>query len=208
MLPLSTFFLFGGYLGENNYHHGDAKNALVQAGIDIITERGVQNLSIRNAAKRIHVSHTAPYRHFKNKDELLVAIAIKGFDILDQNIDKALSNVSPSDPSALAQAGRAYIQFAVSNSNYYRIMFGDSIRNKTDHPEFFKAYDRSFRKLIHIIENKGNKQNADKTDPDITAVAVWSLLHGYCSLILDNETDKNVGSDAQVNRILQKLNRL
>lgn len=195
-------------MGKTNYHHGDVKNALISAGIDIITEDGIKNLSIRNAAKKIGVSHTAPYRHFKNKEELLVAIAIKGFDILVQDMDKALSKVNPSDLSALVEAGRAYIQFAVSNSNYYRIMFGDTIRNKTGYPDFFKVYDRSFRKLIHIIETGGHKQSTDKTDLEITAIAVWSLLHGYCSLVLDNDTDKDVGSDAQINRILRRLGRL
>lgn len=195
-------------MSNNNYHHGDVKNALIQAGIDIITEQGIQNLSIRYVAKRIGVSHTAPYRHFKNKGELLVAIAIKGFDILDQDMDNALSTLDTSDPSALVEGGRAYVKFAVSNSNYYRIMFGDYIKNKTLYPEFFAAYDRSFRKLIHIIENCGNQYGTDKTDQEITAIAVWSLLHGYCSLIMDNEKDKDVGSDAQVDRILLKLTRL
>ena len=195
-------------MNTNNYHHGDVKNAIISAGIDIITEQGVQNLSIRNAAKRIGVSHTAPYRHFKNKEELLVAIAIKGFDILDQHIEKTLSNDGSSDSSALEDMGRAYIQFAVSNSNYYRIMFGDHIRNKTDFPEFFSAYDRSFRKLIQVIEDSGSKHGSDKTDLEVTAVAVWSLLHGYCLLIMDNEKDKDVGSEGQIQLLLKKLNRL
>ena len=192
-------------MNSNKYHHGDVKNAIITAGIDIINEQGVENLSIRNAAKRIGVSHTAPYRHFKNKEDLLVAIAIKGFEILKNNIESAVSKIDISDPSALAEAGRAYIRFAVSNSNYYRIMFGDTIRNKTKYPEFFKVYDRSFQKLIEIIKNNTDTHETDKTDHEITAIAVWSLLHGYCSLVLDNETDENVGSDGQVDRILQKL---
>ncbi|MCJ7773125.1 MAG: TetR/AcrR family transcriptional regulator [Desulfobacterales bacterium] len=193
-------------MNNSTYHHGDVKNALISAGVDIITEQGIENLSIRYAAKKIGVSHTAPYRHFKNKEEFFVAVAVKGFDVLDQCIEKAVSKMSGSDPSVLAEAGRAYIKFAVSNSNYYRIMFGDYIKNKTAFPDFFTAYDQSFRKLIHIIENCGNKHKTDKTDLEITAVAVWSLLHGYCSLVLDNEKDKDVGSKGQIDLILQKLN--
>jgi AcrR family transcriptional regulator len=205
---VNIYFLSGGYLSNTNYHHGDVKNALIQAGVDIITEQGIQNLSMRNAAKRIGVSHTAPYRHFKNKEELLVAIAVKGFEILDHDMDKGVANIDASDPSALVEGGRAYVKFAVSNSNYYRIMFGDYIKDKTLYPEFFGAYDRSFRKLIRIIENCGNKYGADKTDLEITAIAVWSLLHGYCLLIMDNEKDKDVGSKGQIDLLLQKLNSL
>ena len=192
-------------MNTNKYHHGDVKNAIISVGMDIINEKGVENLSIRSAAKRIGVSHTAPYRHFKNKEELLVAIAVKGFDILENNIKNAILKTGISDPSALAEVGRAYIQFAVSNSNYYRIMFGDFIRNKTDYPEFFSAYDRSFRKLIQIIENNSNKKETDKTDQEVTAIAVWSLLHGYCSLVLNNEKDKDVGSAGQIDLIVNKL---
>jgi len=195
-------------LGNTNYHHGDVKNALIQAGVDIITEKGIQNLSMRNAAKRIGVSHTAPYRHFTNKEEFLVAIALKGFEILDQDMERAVATIEASDPSALVEGGRAYVKFAVSNSNYYRIMFGDYIKNKTLYPEFFFFFYRSFRKLIQIIENCGTKHGTDKTDLEITAIAVWSLLHGYSLLIMDNEKDKDVGSDAQVDRILLKLTRL
>jgi len=195
-------------LNNIKYHHGDVKNALISAGIDIITEKGIQNLSIRNAAKKIGVSHTAPYRHFKNKEEFLVVIAIKGFDILDQDMEKALSNTGSPDASALAKTGRAYIQFAVSNSNYYKIMFGDTIRNKTNYPRFFDAYDRSFRKLIRVIESNGTTQQTDKTDLEITAIAVWSMLHGYCSLVMDNEKDTDVGSDVQINHLLDKLIKL
>ena len=108
-------------MSTNNYHHGDVRNSIIFAGIDIISEQGVQNLSIRNAAKKIGVSHTAPYRHFKNKEELLVAIAIKGFDILEQDIDKALSGKNRSGVSTLVDMGNAYIKFAISNSHYYRI---------------------------------------------------------------------------------------
>lgn len=191
----------------NTYHHGDVKNSIISAGIDIITEQGIENLSIRNAAKRIGVSHTAPYRHFKNKEELLVAIAVKGFDILDEDMEKAMSNACASD-RAIVELGRAYIRFAVSNSNYYRIMFGDHIRNKTDYPDFFKAYDRSFQKLIQVIENSSDNGRLDKTDLEISAVAVWSLLHGYCLLVMDNEKDKDVGSDGQIQLLLKKLKRL
>lgn len=195
-------------MSNSTYHHGDLKNALIQAGIDIISEKGIQELSIRNAAKRIGVSHTAPYRHFKSKEELVVAIAVKGFDILENTIEKAVANLSKSDPSALIEGCRAYIQFAISHPNYYRIMFGDIIKNKTDYPDFFKAYDISFQKLIHIIVNQVNHHKKDKIDLEITAIAVWSMLHGYCLLVLDNEKNRHVGSKGQIDLLLQKVTGL
>lgn len=195
-------------MNNNTYHHGDLKNALIQAGIDIISEQGIQKLSIRNAAKKIGVSHTAPYRHFKSKEELVVAIAVKGFDILENTIEKAVANLSKSDPLSLIEGCRAYIQFAISYPNYYRIMFGDTIKNKTDYPDFLKAYELSFRKLIHVIVNQVNHHKKDKTDLEITAIAVWSMLHGYCLLVLDNEKDRHVGTKGQIDLLLQKVTGL
>ena len=192
-------------LTREKYHHGDLRDALISAGIDIITEKGVHNLSIRYAAKKIGVSHTAPYRHFKNKEALLVAVAIKGFGILSDALDKAISKYPSERRSQIIEAGWAYIKFAVNNSDYYRIMFGDYIKNKPVHPELFRAHDISFKKLLSLINDCRQGKRGGKWEPEITAVAGWSLLHGYSSWIIDNQRDEVIGSDDQIKLILQKF---
>lgn len=190
---------------KSGYHHGDLKNALVEAGIDIIIRDGIDQLSIRNAAKKIGVSHTAPYRHFKSKEELLVAIAIHGFHLLIDEMDRVIEKHGDDYQSQLQEAGRAYIHFAMDNTVYFRIMFGDYIKNKTSYPELFSVYDQAFRKTVDIIVKYSSKKKNRDAMPDITALAAWSLVHGYASLIIDNGTDATVGSEGQIRQIVKKM---
>lgn len=186
------------------YHHGDLRNALIAAATQIITEESVQKLSVRYAAKKSGVSHTAPYRHFKNKEELLVAIAIEGFDTLSDKMEKAVK-VSKTTEDQVFEIGRAYIEFALNNSDCYKIMFGDHIENKTGNADFYKAYDRSFQHLISVIKNLRQNRLHTQLELEITVLAVWSLLHGYCSFLIDNKRDNVIGSKDQIDLMLNKV---
>ncbi len=188
------------------YHHGDLKNALISASIKIIEDEGLQNLSIRYAAKKVGVSHTAPYRHFKKREDLLVAIAIKGFEILDEMIGQAISSCAKEhEDRMLEDAGRAYIDFAKNNSNYYRIMYGNYINDKTGKPELFKAMDTPFRNLVKIANKY---QQVDEKELQFIVFSAWSLLHGYSSLIIDNIEDESVRSEIFITGILKNFKSL
>ncbi|MCP3921863.1 MAG: TetR/AcrR family transcriptional regulator [Desulfobacterales bacterium] len=191
-----------------NYHHGNLKNSIIEAGINIIFDEGIEKLSIRATAKLIGVSHTAPYRHFKNKEELIVAIALKGFEKLEGKI-KSLKNYS-NTKDLMVKTGKIFIEFACDNRNYYRIMFGNYINNKTDYHDFFEAYDKLFKRLTEIIlKYKNQKLKKCSTDEaSITAIAIFSILHGYSLLIIDNNEDKNIGQKKQINSILKKIENL
>jgi AcrR family transcriptional regulator len=186
------------------YHHGNLKHAIIDAGIEIIQKQGMKMLSLRNVSGKIGVSHSALYRHYKNKEELIVSLSLNGFQKLTQILDKAIMKFTGDPKAQLKEMGRKYIQFAVNNPIYYRLMFGDYINNKTEYPDLFKAYDACFIKLIEVIMQYTNEKNDNKDNHMITAISIWSLLHGYASLILDNKKDKNVGSKIQIERILNK----
>jgi AcrR family transcriptional regulator len=205
MFTLSTLIRFKEKFLKKKYHHGDVKNALIEAGIDIITHEGVESLNMRHVAKKIGVSHTAPYRHFKNKEELMVAIAVHCFTRLGEEVDGAIMKYPKNHRSQLAAAGKAYIRFVVRNPVYYRIIFGDYIKNKTDHPNFFAEYDRAFKKMLGIVIGASRIRKSGKNKPEITALAVWALLHGYSCLIIDNAKDRAVGSEAQINLLVKKM---
>lgn len=214
------------FVEDGRYHHGDLKNALIEEGLKVITKVGMDALSIRYVANKIGVSSAAPYRHFKNKEELIVAIAIHGFEILMKEIDEAMEK-TPDDPAdQLMGFAKALIAFAVSHPDYYRIMYRDYIKNKTEYPNLFQAFDISFQRLVDIIANcrkerrsgggkaspsenvKGRKQSqakAERLDAEITALAASSLLHGYSSMIIDNQKDATVGSKTQIELVTGKL---
>jgi AcrR family transcriptional regulator len=189
-------------LEHKTYHHGNLKKALIEAALEIIMREGIDNLSMRSVSKKIGVSHAALYRHFKSKEELVVAIALAGFQMLDVKLS-TVNRKSGTDPlTQLAAGSKAYIAFAVAHPDYYRIMFREQIRNKTDYPTLFEAFDKLFKQTVGIITNY---QVGHRVDAEITAVAIWSLLHGYASLIIDNQKDPTVGSKRQVDLLLKKM---
>ena len=188
------------------YHHGDLRNSLIQSAIDIIHEKGIQKLSIRDAAKRIGVSHAAPYRHFRNKKALLTAIAIAGFDKLGTSIDEARKAGSTKNEieGQMRDFARAYIRFAMNNVEFYKIMFGDYIENKTEDADFFQAYDAPFQLMIQYVKMLHGKR-ADFPGIEITVLAGWSMLHGYAQFLIDNQRDHIVGSSRQIELIVDRF---
>jgi AcrR family transcriptional regulator len=191
-------------MSENNYHHGDLRNAIISEGMSIIKKEGIEGLSIRHVARKIGVSHTAPYRHFRDHDDLLAAIAVRGFKILRDDIQKVLSKFPDDSGRQILESGKTYIRFAMKNPDLYRIMFRDYIKNKTGKDDFYNEMDFFFREWVGYLA-KIKKVDSSGEDIVITLLLIWSALHGYSSLVIDNNKDKNVGSDKQVDLIVRKL---
>ena len=191
----------------SQYHHGNLRNSIIEAAIDIISSQGIEKLSIRATAKIIGVSHTAPYRHFKNKEELIVAVALKGFEKLGSKIDPIFQNYSNDVRELIFNAGKTYIGFAVENKNYYRIMFGNHILNKTGYPDFFEAYDSLFKQFTDIVYRYKNSDGNtfSYNDASVVTLSYFSMIHGYSSLIIDNGEDEKFGKEGQINLILRNF---
>src|SRR4029079_17242415 len=110
----------------DTYQHGDLRPALIQAGLKLLGEEGVQGLSLRGAAQLAGVSHAAPYRHFRDKDALVAAIAERGFRLLTQAMRDELARSRSRDAVARLRAiGQGYVTFAVTHPAYFRVIFGD-----------------------------------------------------------------------------------
>ena len=120
---------------SDNYHHGNLRQALIDAGIMIINKSGEENLSLRKAAAMCNVSHAAPYAHFKDKKELIEAIKASVTEQFMKELSAAV-NDSPDAESALINMGRHYIAFFVRRPDYFRFVFGN--QNITAHICFDK----------------------------------------------------------------------
>ena len=99
---------------ETTYHHGDLKNALIQAGVEILAEEGLGGLSLRKVAKQAGVSHAAPYSHFKDKQALIAAISTEGFKQLHTKIRAVLKKHQAEPEILLVETAWAYLQFALN----------------------------------------------------------------------------------------------
>src|SRR5262245_28520341 len=106
------------------YHHGNLREALIDAGLELIKEQGAGALTLREIGARVGVSRTAAYRHFTNKDDLLGAICEAGFGLFADSLEAAKSAAPPNFAPRLTAMALAYVRFAADHAAYYEAMFG------------------------------------------------------------------------------------
>ena len=169
------------------YHHGDLKNALIEAGIKILSKEGAGGLSLRKVAKQAGVSHSAPYAHFTDKQSLIAAISTEGFKQLYAELDAAILSY-PSDPKQqLMEGAWAYVQFAINNTDAFKIMFSGVLEKERDYPSFVEISHKTFERVVDIVKSCQEAGVLHSAPPEIMAVAVWGQLHGIISLILEGQ---------------------
>src|SRR5437867_6663872 len=108
---------------ERGYHHGNLKEALLQAALGLIAEKGAAGFTFADAARWAGVSPAAPYRHFRDRDELLADVARRGFDAFEAALKQAWDDGRPDPFTAFDRVGKAYLQFAKNEPAYYSAMF-------------------------------------------------------------------------------------
>ena len=159
-----------------SYHHGDLRNALLDAARAILEQESLAELSLRAVARKAGVSHAAPYRHFPNHEALLVELAIEGFVELRDEIKSALA--SPDiESDRIAKIGAAYMRFVARRPALASLMFGPQLPNRDTFPN-----------LGEMADAVGNEIGTALHDPAL-GLAVWAAVHGLAMLILRNVVD-------------------
>ena len=160
---------------KRSYHHGNLKSALLDAGVALIGEVGPQGFTIREVARRAGVSHNAPYRHFGDKDELLEAIAVEGFERLTIAIKK-VSLPGATAVDRLRLCGCAYVDFALRWPQHFLVMF--------DMRERDTVGENAFQTLLQFIVKSQKEGALPEGDPHPLALMAWSLVHGIAKLAI------------------------
>ncbi len=169
---------------EKPYHHGDLREEILCAACRLLEENNIATLSLRAVAKEVGVSHTAPYRHFKDKESLLAGIASLGFDRLAAQMSTAVT-AHPGDPVAqLLEAGQKYVAMAQQNPQCTQLMFGGILPCDDTYPDLRKSGDAAFDGLKMIIESGQTTGIFKAGDIELAALAVWSGIHGLSMLII------------------------
>ncbi len=159
-----------------SYHHGDLRNALRIAAREILEEEGLPSLSLRAVARRVGVSHAAPYRHFPNHEALLAELAIEGFDELRDGIVAA--GAAPGvQADRIAGIGGAYMRFTARRPALARLMFGPQMPNRSAFPELGEAADSVGAEIGKAL------------DDSVLGLAVWGCVHGMAMLVLEDVID-------------------
>ncbi|MCR4422839.1 MAG: TetR/AcrR family transcriptional regulator [Spirochaetales bacterium] len=192
---------------EKKYHHGDLKNALIKAGIEILSQQGISALSLRKVATKAGVSHAAPYAHFKNKQDLIASISSEGFNRIYEKIFIKIKDIPHDLPEKkLKEAALAYLEFALTDSDHFRITFSGIIeKDKEKYPEYIKASKRCFSMVQDIVRECQQKEILRNCPLDEMTMTIWSLVHGFVSLLIDNEFSHNTFESQKPTELLLKI---
>ena len=169
------------------YHHGDLRNALIQAGLELLSEGGAAALDLRKVARRAGVSHAAPYRHFPDKQALIAAINEEGFHRLAERIQCTLREVSDDAFEQLQAIARAYVQFAHENPWLMREMFSGLSIEREAFPSLYQASKTVFMLYKAVVQRGQDRGSIIDGDPGALAAVLWSLLHGVAMLMIEKQ---------------------
>jgi AcrR family transcriptional regulator len=169
------------------YHHGDLRNALIQAGLEMLAEGGARELDLRKVARRAGVSHAAPYRHFKDKQALIAAINEEGFVQLAARIRAALQ-AAPAEPFEQLQAvALAYVSFAQEHPWLMREMFSGLTIERETFASLQAASKNVYRLYIEVVRRGQESGKLVVGEPAALAGVLWSVLHGLAMLLIENQ---------------------
>ncbi|MFI8350125.1 TetR/AcrR family transcriptional regulator [Streptomyces sp. NPDC085596] len=190
------------------YHHGDLRAALLESAERTLREKGAAALSLRELARATGVSHAAPGRHFKDKQALLDALALAGY----QRLNQALTAATADDPDAdlerhMTALARAYLGFAVDNPELLELMFAR--KHDPDSSDLLAAaVDQSLGALTRTFVRAQERGEIVQGDPERITLAAAASLHGLAALIAGCALDAEealAGLDAHVHLLLHGL---
>ncbi|MAR94839.1 MAG: TetR family transcriptional regulator [Gammaproteobacteria bacterium] len=163
----------------SSYHHGNLKRELIKCAYNICEKQGFTKLSIRSLAKESNVSQSAPYRHFKTKEDLYAAVAEKGFENLHKSVSKKQSlKFTRND---LINAGKEYINFGLKHSNTYDLMFGTELGSFQKYPDLLESANKTFESLKDNVESIS--LNKDPEYIGEKCISMWAYIHGLVGIL-------------------------
>ncbi len=167
---------------RDTYHHGNLKQALVDATLELVLEKGPQGFTLAEAARAAGVSAAAPYRHFKGREDLIQECALQGFEVFADLMEHAYQKGQPSTMEAFSATGRAYLAFARKFPGHYITMFESGISIAGD-SALKAASDRAFGVLTHAAEDLLEQMPSDQRPPaSMVSHHIWALSHGVVEL--------------------------
>ncbi|MFJ3501534.1 MULTISPECIES: TetR/AcrR family transcriptional regulator [unclassified Streptomyces] len=169
---------------RSTYHHGDLRQAVLAAALDVIAAEGPGALSLRDLARRAGVSHAAPAHHFKDRTGLLTAVAAEGHDLLARTL---------ADTPDLRERGVRYVRFAVEHPAHFQVMFQPDLL-RADDPDLRAAKERASAELrAGVADLDGTPDGPGAPDAREAGIAAWSLAHGFATLLLTHNVTDALG---------------
>ena len=180
------------------YHHGDLRTALVEHGLELLAQRSVDDLSLRELARHVGVSATAVYRHFPDKSALMYALAEAGLQRL-ADVQRAAAAAPGGGGPGFGATGRAYVRFALRNPALFRLIF-----SSPRPPDLLRAPPEESRDAIVFLKTNVAAlmpDGAAARDVEVGAAQAWALVHGLAMLMLDDQLPRD---EQLIDRILSR----
>lgn len=189
---------------KGRYHHGDLREALIQATAELVEQRGAENFSLADACRCAGVSTAAPYRHFRDKQEILEEITARGFDTLNLRSMAAIEEHGSGTLEGITAMGRTYVAFAIEEQATFRLMFGQKPSLKSSELVETRGHI-CFEGVIGEVATYCQK-NGIEGDAREISVQLWTLVHGAASLIIDGDYEK-VAPDVNIEQMIVAATR-
>ncbi|MCK9373650.1 MAG: TetR/AcrR family transcriptional regulator [Sulfuricurvum sp.] len=169
------------------YHHGNLKEALLQTALEIIDAQGLDAITLRDLTQRLGTSRTAVYRHFANKEALILGVIEKGYEQLNLLFTPIFQDRTHSVAERFETMGRAYLDFAIEHPNLYRLLFGEKFRQEREEICDYKDETQAtgLYALIGLLLEAQEEGIIAKVNPIVQAAMVWASIHGLASLLID-----------------------
>jgi AcrR family transcriptional regulator len=167
---------------RRGYHHGNLKEALVEAALKLIAEHGPSGFTFADASRSAGVSPAAPYRHFRDRGELMADVARRGFERFEAALAKSWNEGRPDPMTAFQRLGQAYLAFARTEPAFYSAMFEAGVSPDAN-AELQVAGDRAFGVLRQATEQLAATLPKGQRPPSLMmALHIWAMAHGIASL--------------------------
>ena len=176
---------------HQSYHHGDLRNALLIAAVELIEEHGADQFTMVDAARCAGVSNAAPYRHFKDKDELLQAVRDLGFLGLTEQTAQVARQQGLGSIDTIIALGDTYVEYVTSRPQFYELMWGN-VSIGVDAPDDAELKSSGFYVLVEAVSAWGEVEQVMIDDPVQVATYLWAMVHGLTSLTLHSHIDRFV----------------
>jgi AcrR family transcriptional regulator len=183
----------------------DLKGQVLDASVQLIAEKGLTGLSMREVARRAGVSHQAPYHYFPDKAAIVAALVERGFTLLSEQMEVSAKGGTPQQ--RLERAGRVYVTFAIEQPVFFRLMFRPELTDLKRFPSTEAAGSRAFAVLEGLIDDRfGSRTNTARKRAMVSMY--WSLVHGLSMLLLDGPLGAKLATAASRDRHVEQVLKL
>ena len=164
----------------------DLREACVKEALAIIAKGGIDALSLRDVARRLGVSHQAPYKHFPSREHILAEVVGRAYAGFAAYLEKRPRDDDPYID--LGNLGRCYLDYARKHPLHYQLMFGTPLPDPAEHPEMMAKAEHAFATLRETISRLPGR--GPDADVDLDALFAWSVVHGLASILQTPATEK------------------